>query len=70
MNVKKHILILFLGIFSFVGYAQEEIDSLLKVTRSERTPQAKAYAFQRLAWLHILNDVNAAEAYNDTPNSI
>ena len=66
MNVKKHILILFLGIFSFVGYAQEEIDSLLKVTRSERTPQAKAYAFQRLAWLHILNDVNAAEAYNDT----
>ena len=42
------------------------IDSLRKVSATAEKQMDRAYAYQRLAWLHILKDSKAALAFNDT----
>ncbi|WP_178989579.1 tetratricopeptide repeat protein [Winogradskyella schleiferi] len=68
--MKKALFILILIHLCSITFAQTKIiDSLKTLTKTAEKEVDRADAFQRLAWLHILRDLETAEAYNDTAYS-
>ncbi|MFP2996639.1 tetratricopeptide repeat protein [Spongiivirga sp. MCCC 1A20706] len=66
----KLIIILSAFLFTFSFGQNREIDSLLSVIKTSQVKKERASAFQRLAWLHILKDVDQALLYLDSAASI
>jgi len=67
----KNIFVLFLFLRAVTSVTGQitEIDSLKTVTKTAEKEIDRAFAYQRLAWLHILKDAKVAVAYNDTAHA-